>query len=466
LEAAFFTPNKLHRTSRELRLRTDSSIRFEKGLDWGRLIDALDKAANLIAQLGGGTICKGRIDIKKKERKPEKIKLSLELVNGVLGTTLKAAQVAKILKNLGFGVVGSSTSLTVTIPFSRGYDVYRPIDLVEEVARVYGYEKIPASLPNTIFETKFDESREKLRLVARQVLAGKGLTETMSYSLIDPKELEKINLPVESILRMPIKLANPLAQEQSVMRTSLLPSLMSVLSHNINRQVKDVRIFECSKIYFGKAPDQITEKEMLAGVLAGNLVSGKITNKGKADLTFSHLKGIVEDLIEALGLGKAEIMPLPHYLLHPGIAAVIRVGGVEIGNFGRLNPAIENNYDLKLPVFAFEIDLEKVFGLKPPAKRYRPLPKFPQVERDLAILVEGSVNNATIVDKILKTGVPLVKEVILFDQYLGENLGGKKSLAYRIIYQDPQRTLTDEIVAAKHLEISNALAEQLGASLR
>ena len=466
LESAFFKPAQIHHAARELKLRTDASTRYEKGVAWDQVLTTMEKGAALIAELGGGTICKGHIDLKKRNWLPQKLVLSVVEANSILGTAIAPAAMAKLLKRLGFGAIVTGKKIKVTVPFWRSFDVYRPIDLVEEIARLWGYEKIKATLPNTLFENLTDERGESVRDAARRSLAAKGLNEVVTYSLIDPKDLEKINLPEESILRAPIRLANPLTSEQSVMRSSLIPSLLNVLKFNLNHQVPDVAIFELSKIFYGVPPKHHNEKETLSGVLCGNSLSGKLSNRGQEPATFFHLKGIVEDLLESLGYKQVEVLPMPHYLFHPGISAVIRVMGHEVGNLGRLAPVVEKNYDVKSPVFAFEIDLEAIFALVPPLPAYKSLPKFPSVERDLAILVDVGITNSVISAQIQKLGGALVRSVVPFDLFQGEKLGEKKSLAYRIIYQDPDKTLTDEVVNASQQRIIAGLQAHFGAQIR
>lgn len=444
LESAFFDSVCVHKTSKSLKLRSESSVRFERGVDWVAVEEALDRAASMIAELGEGKVLAGKIDQKSKVRKSKVVTLRPERVNRILGTDISQVEMAGALKRLGFKVTGNK----VAIPLFRAADIYREIDLIEEIARIYGYDKIKATMPNTSFTGKQVDREDIFHQQVRQVMVGCGLIEAQTDSMVGPKDLELAGLDASKA----IKIDNPLIVDQSCMRTMVAPSLFTVLQHNLNRQIEDVFVFEVGKTYHpskNKLPD---EKWVLAVAMTG---SPFLSALDKMQINYSYLKGILENLFTALGINDAKFAGTNHHLLQPGRAAMVE----GLGIVGELHPEIGRNYGFEKPVGFFEIDLSELFKRAAVQRKYKPLPKFPSVSRDIAMFVPQGVANQLIISTIKKVGGQLVENVYLFDRY-------KDSQAYRVVFRNPERTLTDQEVKAKHEEIVKTIESKLSVRIR
>ncbi|MEE8637693.1 MAG: phenylalanine--tRNA ligase subunit beta, partial [Candidatus Margulisiibacteriota bacterium] len=444
LESAYFDPVSIHKTSKFLKLRTDSSIRFEHGVDWMTVEEALDRAAAMIAGLGKGNVLCGKIDVKKKDRKPKIVTLRPDKVNQILGTDIKKAEMMGILKRLGFGVNGSK----VKIPLFRAADISREIDLIEEIARIYSFEKIEATMPNTAFPGKAVDKEDLFRSRVREIMIGCGLHEVQTYSMLGPKDFERVGLPID----LAIKVANPLNPEEGYMRTRIIPSLLNVILHNVNRQIKDVFVFEIGKTFNPSSHKLPEEKWMLCAAAAGSPFMSAI-DKGEVD--YFYMKGILENLLTVLGIDDYKFAETIKHLIQPGKGADV----VGLGVLGELHPDIRRNYEIERSVCFFEIDLDALFKLVKEERRYKPLPKFPSVSRDIAMFIPKGVENQLIISTIKMTGGELIENVYLFDRY-------KDSLAYRIVYRDPEKTLTDDEVNSKHEEIVQTLESKLNVRIR
>ncbi|MBN2057421.1 MAG: phenylalanine--tRNA ligase subunit beta [Candidatus Saganbacteria bacterium] len=443
LESAFFDRVSIHKTSTNLKLRSESSVRFERGVDWVAVEEALDRGAALIAELAGGQVLKGKIDKKAGNRKPKVVTLRPQRVNQLLGAKIKPAEMTGILKRLGFGIKGSK----ISIPLYRAADIEREIDLIEEIARVYGYHKIEATMPNTSFAGKKVDVLDLFHEQVKTILTGCGLTEVQTDSMVGPVDLQKAGLDPDDAVRI----ANPLVVDQSLMRTMLAPSLLKVIQHNRNRQIEDVFIFELGKAYH---PDkkQPKEKWVLSAAVTGSPFLSAL-DKMQAD--YSYLKGVLENLLARFGLKNVQFEPAEDQLFQPGRTAQLK----GLGLLGELHPEVARQYDLEKTVCLFELDLDALFAMTRGKSKYRTLPKFPSVSRDIAMFVPAEVSYQMIVDLIKKTGGSLVEEVFLFDRY-------KDSQAYRIVFRDPAKTLTDLVVNEKHQQIVKAIESKLQVRIR
>lgn len=444
LESAYFDPISIHKTSKLLKLRTESSVRFEHGVDWNAVEEALDRGAAMIAEFARGEVLRGKIDVKTKDKKPQIIELRPDRVNKILGTGISTGDMISILKRLGFRVrKADGRKLKVEIPLFRAMDIEREIDLIEEIARIWGYNRIGSTMPGTAFPNKAVDREDILRQKVRETMVGCGLNEVQSYSMIGPRDFEKTGIPVEKSVRV----TNPLTVEMSIMRMYIFPGLLNIAVYNQNRQVENVFIFEIGKVFWGKE-----EKWALGGLITGSPFMSAI-DKGESD--YFYLKGIIENLLRDLGVKMPKVTESDHFLLQPGKGA--RVEGV--GVFGALHPDVQRNYELNKPVFFFELDLEALFKLVPAEKRYTQLPKFPSVSRDISMFVPAGLEHQTIVELIKKAGGDLIEYVYPFDKY-------KDSIAYHVIYRNPERTLTEEEVNKKHQEIIQALTSKLMVRIR
>jgi len=444
LESAYFDPISIYETSKQLKLRSDSSIRFEHGVDWNGVEEALDRAASMIVELGKGEVLKGKIDKKGTPKKPKVITLRTERVARVLGTRLLGKEMFGILKRLGFKVAGNK----VTIPLFRAQDIYREADLIEEIARIYGYDKVPATMPNTSFFNKEVDRLDEFRTKITEILAGCGLNETQTYSMVGEKEFASLAETTETA----VKIGNPMTVEQSIMRTKLLPSLLNVVVHNLNRQIDDVFVFEVGKTFVSANKKLPAEKWVVAGAAVGSPFLSAV-DKGTVD--YSYLKGILENLFAAVGIKEPRFTETKNKLIQPGKGAEV----LGAGYLGQLHPDIVAKFEIEKPVYFFELDLEAMFKASQKHQKYQPLPKFPAVTRDISLIAPPEVSCETIAAALKQIGGALVEKVFLFDKY-------KDSLAFRLIFRHPEHTLTDEEVNAKHQQICQDICLKLNVKIR
>jgi len=454
LESAYFDPKTIHRAEKNLKLRTESSIRFDRGVDWDGVEVALDRAASLMEQLAGGKVIGDKVDIQSKARKAKKITLRPKRVNDILGTNLKMPEISSILKRLGFKVKGAS----VEIPLFRAGDIEREIDVIEEIARIYGYEKIPSALPDLKIKNIKGITEDQIKRI-KTILIDAGLNEAITYSMLPPS----MDLGIGEKRGDHIKILNPISEELSVMRTSILPSLLNVLTFNINRQIEDVNVFEAGKIFYREKGMNIEGAELAA------VLYGKRTYRydGKNDNTdFFQAKKIVEDILVYLGAAyELKENPLPGY--HPSRSAAVHKKEKMIGVFGELHPDTARKLEIDKPVYVITLDLDEVLNIKKLPPKFKEIPSYPAIKRDIAMMVPYGISNKAIVIEIKASGGELVEEVVLFDKYEGGQIEkGYYSLAYSITYRNPNRTLTDGEVNTKHEEISLNLAKKLGVKIR
>lgn len=453
LESAYFDPRTIHRAEKKLKLRTEASVRFDRGVDWNGVEAALDRAAALIGQLTGGKVLAGRIDIKAKDRKPKTIKLRLKMVNDILGTDLKLPEIRSILGRLGFGMKGSG----VEVPLFRAGDIEREIDVIEEIARIYGYDSIPVTLPDLKIKSTKDLSEDQIKRI-KTILVDAGLNETCTYSMLPPLT-EEIGEPRGET----IKILNPISEDLSVMRRSVISSLLNVLTYNLNRQIEDINIFEIGKVFYRSAGANVEKTEL------GALLFGKRSYRydGKKEgIDFFQVKKIVEDILGFLGVNY-EIKENNLHGYHPGKSAAVYKNGKIIGMFGELHPDVGSRLGVDRSVYVLSLNLDEVLNIKKLPPKYKEIPLYPSVKRDIAMFVPYGVTNKAIVSEIRASGGEMAEEITLFDKYEGGQIEkGYYSLAYSITYRNPGRTLTDEEVNAKHEEISLNLAGKLGVKVR
>lgn len=459
LESACFNPQVIRQGRMALGVVTEASQRFEKGTSPEAVALALDRAARLIAENSGGEVLQGRVDNYPQPEKPKTIVLVPEKANELLGAQLKSKEMVSILKKLEFSVAQNG-KLKVKVPYFRR-DIFHYSDLVEEIARIYGLEKIPISqkaggnlITNLTAEEKF------LKKI-RNILVGLGFSESVTNSFISPKMQESLEARFH-----PMRVLNPISEELSVLRRSLLPSLLSVIQWNQNRKENDLRIFEIGKVY-GKNPDgTILERANLGLVLSGNRFPPSWeTEEEKVDIF--DLKGTWEALGENLELRKTEVMAEESNLFEPGQSFVLKIGGQVVGEMGKVTQEYLENFDLKEDLYFLEIELPKLMEFQSQAKKFEPLAKYPPVDRDLALVVEDQVYSSQIIEQIKKAGGNLVEEVSLFDIYRGDQIpSGKKSLAYAIRYRSGTKTLTDSEVDEIHNNIVNQLKQHFKVQIR
>jgi phenylalanyl-tRNA synthetase beta chain len=463
LESAYFNPSSIRATAKALGVNTEASYRFERGADPGAVLAALDRAAQLIAELAGGTICKGTVDVYPGEEAQRETQLHPDRVNFVLGTELEAAEMEQILSRLGFGVEASGCAYQVTIPTFRS-DITREIDLIEEIARVYGYDNIPTTLPKGDIPVPAPDPKVEVRKRVKRFLLSAGMMEAINYSFCDPNCFEKIRLGSDSPLRDALPLRNPLSPEMSVLRTTLMPGLLENTQHNRNHQINTIALFEIGGVFVRKGDQK--EPERIAGVLAGQIGDGIYGNPYR-NPDFFDIKGLVEGILETCGITEYTLQKTDVPTFHPGRNAAVLLAETQVGTFGEIHPEVLENYDLPYKAYLFEFDLEALVDAAVFAKRFEPISIYPKVERDLAIVVDKAVLSDMPTELVYKTGGEWVESVRLFDVYEGEQVPeGKKSLAYTIVYHSATETLTDKAVNALHERVVEHLYRELGAELR
>ncbi len=488
LESAYFNPISIRKTSRRHGIFTDSSYRFERGVDIEGVITALDIAARLISELSGGKVIKGRLDCYPKKIESPQIVLRMSRTNKILGTNLSMDCISDILRRLMFSVeVIDNDKLKAHVPSFRK-DIEREIDLIEEAARLNGYENITKTIPSSQISTASLTKGQEFAKNIRNILTSSGLTEIINYSFIDDKLFDPMNIPENDAMRNSIKLRNPLSQNWSVMRTTLVPGLIQTVVLNINRGVNDVEIFEIGKVFISPfsplpsgervgvrgMPGRVlpVEKTMVGGAITEKR-ERKIWNKGEKD--FYYLKGILESLLDRLNISDREFYHISLPYIHPQKGAGIKIKGEKtcsersesIGFFGELHTTVSKNFDLKDKVYLFELDIDKIISKTSNGKKYIPLPKYPSIYRDIAIVLDSNIISDEVYKVIRETDHSLLKEIILFDYYEGKQIpAGKKNLAYSLVYRSDDRTLTDEDINPIHEKIIANLKDKLGAVLR
>ncbi len=456
LESANFNGGSVRLTAKKLGIRTEASGRFEKGLDPENAIVAVNRAAQLIEKLGAGTVCKGVIDCYPVKATKKIIPFNPERINALLGTDISSDKMKDIFRMLEIEV--NDASNTVTAPTFRP-DLECEADLAEEVARFYGYNNIRATLLEGKAATIGSRtSKQKIEQIIRQAMLSCGLCETYTYSFTSPKVFDRINLPEDSELRKTVVIKNPLGEDFSIMRTTTLPDMLEVLATNYNRRVEEARLFEISHVYIPKSLP-LTELPSEKPVLT----LGMYGNAGFYDMT-----GVVEELMSVLGIKKYGFEPVcDNPTFHPGRTAKLIVNGKECGIVGEIHPNVAQKFEAAQRNYIGMIDMETLVAgasLKP---EYQPLPRFPAVSRDIAMLVDDHVLVKQIEQLVSAKAGRIFEELKLFDVYKGKQVPeGKKSVAYSITFRASDRTLTDEEVGNAMSHIIKALSDKLGAQLR
>ncbi|RQD77250.1 MAG: phenylalanine--tRNA ligase subunit beta [Candidatus Syntrophonatronum acetioxidans] len=469
LESANFDPASIRKTSRDLGLRSEASLRFERNVDPNGTLYALDRAAQLIAQLAGGKVVKGVIDEYPSVKENALVDFKPERAQKIIGLDLPASTMKNIFLRLGFKVEGDDSLLKVEVP-TRRPDISREEDLVEEVARVYGYEHIKTTLPRGEITQGKKTREQKLTDKAREIITACGLNEAITYSFVSPKIFDQLKLEEDNPLREVIEMHNPLSEEQRIMRTTLLANLLRVLQYNANRSIYNQGVFELGRVFIprGKLSEKSLpwERETLALALMGEW-GEKNWQQKPLSVDFFLLKGILENLLEGLGISNYLIKPCSFSTFHPTRCAELVVGEERIGVLGEVHGEVAASFDLEDRVYMAEVDFESLVKHSSLKIEFEPLPRYPAVLRDIAILVKEDILAEDIRQEILRSGGDLVEDIVLFDLYQGEQISeGYRSLAYSIVYRSPDKTLTDEEVNKVHQRIIDSLEKNFEARLR
>lgn len=468
LESAYFKPSGIRRTSKRLGLHTESSHRFERGADIDMVPRAIDRAASLISELSGGVVACGIIDAYPKIITPPVINLRPQRVSSMLGIEVGKQETINILNQLSCKVnEGDDGNLTVTPPSYR-IDLEREIDLVEEVARLKGFDSIPATMPFVRIQSDKPPLRQIIERKVRTVLVNNGMHEVINFSFCAPDALDKLLLPAEDIRRKAIGLANPLVAEQSVMRTMLLPGLLETVSRNMSFRTMDLKLFEMRRKYIpGEGDVMPSEPLCIAGALSGHRISPS-WNSLPEPVDFFDAKGIVENLLDTLHIQRVNfIADNPESYYHPGKSCSIKSGRDVIGSIGEIHPLVQERFELEKPVYCFELDFDKLVQLARPIQTITAPSRFPDSSRDCAILVAENVTAENILDSVRSIKAREIQDIQLFDLYCGNGIPqGYKSVAIRVRYRSFERTLTDEEIATLHTKVVDTLIKKCQATVR
>jgi phenylalanyl-tRNA synthetase beta chain len=464
LESAYFEPGSIRRTARALGLSTEASYRFERGADIEGLRVALDRTARLIAELAGGQVARGAIDVYPRPRPAVRLSLRFDRIRRVVGASPPRARVGEVLRGLGFPVEDRPDGLAVEVPSFRR-DVTIEDDLVEEVVRVWGYGEIPATLPaGTLALTRRPRSWVAQDDVRRALVAA-GYQEAITLSLIDPAYLVHAGLGPDDARTVVIR--NPLARDRSVLRPSLLFGLLEVLSANVRRQSPDVRLFEIGRVFASGGPGQLAVEDTRVAVVLTGLAAARawFTDGRPGDLL--DVKGAAELVMDALGRVDLSVEPLSEPWLEEGRGVRLLAQGTAIGWAGELHPTVQAAFAVPTPVVAAELSLDRLESVPARVLAHRPLPRFPGIQRDLAAVVRDDVPEARVRAALRAMPTSHLRRVTLFDVYGGDQVAsGHRSLAYSLFYQADDRTLTDAEVNALHAEVVERLRAELGAEVR
>ena len=469
IESAFFDPVTIRRGSKFLGLSTEASYRFERGADINGTIRALKRAMSLISDLAGGRISRGIIDNFPGRTVLPSIPFRTEKANAALGISLNREKMKGILKSLEMEVEDlGENDLTVKPPSFR-VDLQREVDLIEEVARLYGFDKIPVTYPSIRPSDEIESSELQLRDGIRPIMTGLGFSEIITYSFISPDSIDRMGAEENSDLKAFTVIMNPLSADQSVLRTSLIPGLLGVVRTNLNHGERNLKLFEWGKVFFQREKDkQPVEKLCLAAAMTGSY-SGKKWYDQERPVDFYDIKGAVEVLLEEIGLSNLRFggdeKPCA---FDPEYSCGITFSDRIIGRLGKVSSRVIDAYDLREEnIFVFELDIETVLSVQPIERGFKPFAKYPAVYRDLSILLDRSVESARIVDTIIRQGRGLTESVDIFDLYEGDKIAAsEKAVALRICFRSESRTLGGDEINRLHDSIVEAIRLETGGRLR
>jgi phenylalanyl-tRNA synthetase beta chain len=483
LESAKFAGSSVRRTSRQLGLRSEASLRFEKEVNPESVIPALNRAAALIAQYAGGLVADGIVEAVSGTHKSVSIEIAADRVNNYLGTALSLAEMGQILSRLHFTFEQAGEGkLLVHVPSRRG-DITRDVDLIEEVARLFGYDNIPTTLMTGVTTPGSLSKEQAIRRITRNVLTQSGLNEVITYSFTNPRshggsaEESSQQSQVDAIPGLyptakPISLAMPMSEDRSQLRTSLLPHLLDVVSYNRNRTMDDVAIFELGKVFITSEAAITTlpeEKLLLSIVLTGKRRQAHWAQKSEA-VDFYDIKGIFDRLVHYLGIKGLTYTSAAPEGFHPGRTAEIHLASAEgtkvIGRIGQLHPTAQLQRDLD-DTYVLEVELSPILEAAGDEIVYKLLPRYPSIGRDIAVVVNSDVPVGLMVQAVSEVAGDLLESIQVFDIYTGERLGAnRKSVAIALVYRHAERTLLDEEVTELHAKVVATLEQQFDAELR
>ena len=456
-ESAVFYGGNVRKTAKAVGLRTEASSRYEKGLSPENAIRAVNRAIELVELLGAGETIDGMIDVYPTKQKTVEIPLEVERINKLLGINVSKEEMIKILNKLDIKVEND----IVKPPFFR-QDIEQTADVAEEILRFYGYDKLETTLVSADTTLGGRNKKQTIEENISNLLVHSGLSEICTYGFVSESDLKKCNISKDNIYsKQSIKIKNPLSEDYTMMKTTSVPSMMQMLENNNNYKNKNVKLFDISRIY--KNVNENIEK----GELPEEDTILTIGMYGD-DVDFYVLKGLVENVLSIANLAKYDIVKeTENEMYHPGRCANLKVGRDIIGTIGEVNPLLATNYDISQRILFAEINIDKIIKYSRNVKKYIPIPKYPAVERDIAMVVDEDIEVGQIEKIIEKKAKKLLEEAKLFDVYRSEKIGeSKKSVAYALKFRVPDRTLTDEEVNVAMKEILDSLEKEVHAELR
>jgi phenylalanyl-tRNA synthetase beta chain len=470
MEAATWNGPNILMTSSKVGLRSEASTRFEKQLHPELAMRAQSLAARLMVELCGASLVPGTADVRAPgQDKPIRLALRTERVEDLLGERIDPAESRAYLQRLGFATEQRDGELDVEVPYFRHYDVTREADLIEEVARIHGLDNLPSTLPAREQAVGGLTQAQRTRRVVEDFLRDRGLSEAVTNSFIPPSAIERLGLPDGDRRRRVLHIANPLSEDQSAMRTTLLPGLLEVGRHNFAHDAEGVRVFESGRVFFSNGNERLPDEHVHLGVVLAGVQEPKTWRSEQLEADFYVAKGLLVALLEVLRVDWRLADGGPSFL-HAGRAAQILTGGHEVGWVGELHPLTARALgldELIRPPVAFELCLDLLEEARTPLPAYEDVITYPAVRQDIAVVVDEAVEAQTVVDIVRSGGGLNLREVRVFDLYRGEQLPeGKKSVALRLEFRAPDRTLTDAEVAECREVIKQALARQIEGSLR
>jgi len=464
IESAYFDGLTVRQTSRNLGLRSDASARFEKGVDPNRVVPAAERAAALLAELAGGEVLEGTCIVDELDKAPARVVVSPDFINERLGMKISLEDMLSILERLKFGVEAANGLLIIDAP-TRRQDIKIEEDIVEEIARLYGYDEIPMTLPEGANQVGQLTSYQANRRVVRNFMEGAGLYQAVTYSLTSDALSQRFALKAEPVTR----LLMPMSEDRSTLRQSLIPHLIEAAAYNVARKADSVALYEVGSVFLGQTDEGLPyEEEHVAAVLTGKWLDHAWQGE-KKEVDFFVLKGIIEGVIGKLGLTeriafvKTEVAGL-----HPGRTASILLDGEQVGIIGGLHPAEQKTWGVK-DTYVMEMNLVALLqaNASEAPLGYKPVPRFPAMSRDIALVMDRATTAGEVITAIRSAGVKLLKDIKVFDVYEGEKMeAGKKSVAFSLTYFDPERTLTDDEVVAAHNKVLKAIATIEGTEVR
>ncbi|NLZ54875.1 MAG: phenylalanine--tRNA ligase subunit beta [Thermoanaerobacteraceae bacterium] len=457
LESANFLGSNIRRTSRQLGLRSESSMRFEKGIDPNLCIKAADRACELIEQLGAGKVLKGYVDVFPGKTYPKVIPFNPDKINRVLGTDISSNEMVEILNRLEIQVNNTENGFEAVIPTFR-LDITQEADIIEEIGRMYGYDRLPITLPEgNVTHGKLNSHQKHLNDI-KDLLVYNGYSEIYTFSFVSPKVFDNINAPQNSNLRQVVTLLNPLGEDHSIMRTTLIPNMLDVVRFNLSHKAQGLKLFEIGTVYLPKKLplDELPyENKRVSIGLCGDTVS------------FYDLKQIIETIFFRLKIDKFKFIQERHFAFHTGRCARIEIDGDEIGYAGEIHSDVLENYEINKTTYLAELNLDIILSKTSRKINFKPLPKYPSSDRDLAIVVKEKVLAGDVLNIIKEIGGKLLEEVKLFDVYQGSQIAkGYKSMAFSLIFRAEDKTLTDKEVNNIIEAIKTGLHEKFDATLR